>query len=209
MKIIDCSYLISNNSPVYPGDPKVNIEAIASLATDGYQLSQASLTMHVATHLDALSHLSNRCEHASDFPIELMISNACVLDVSNLSCIELTKSQIQAIQQCKTVFLHTGWSKYYGTDQYFYHPVLSIDAVDALIQADVKTIVLDMPSVDYAPYPIHKLFFESGIWIVENVLMNAEVLALEKFIAVITPIKIEAEAALTRVLVIEKDSKIR
>jgi kynurenine formamidase len=206
MKIIDCSYPINNESPVYPGDPRVDIKETASFKEDGYRLTYLSLTQHVATHVDAPSHLSKSMTQASDFPVELMVSDACVVDVSSQSTIQFTENQIKQIKQFHVVFLYTGWSKYYGSEYYLEHPALSKEAAKLLIEANVKVLVLDMPSLDYAPFTIHQTLFEAGIWIVENVMMNEEVLALGVFKSIITPIKIEAEAALARVLVMEKNS---
>ena len=191
---------------MYPKDPKVDIHEIANFKEDGYALSLATLTMHTDTHLDAPSHLSKSTIQASDFPFELMVSDACVLDVSQSQDIQLNEQQIQLIQKHNVVFLYTGWSTYYGSEQYFKHPVLTVEMAQYLIDARVKVIAVDTPSVDNAPYPIHHLLFNHGVWIVENVRIDQQVLSLEKFTAIITPIKINAEAALTRVLVMEKDA---
>lgn len=191
---------------MYPKDPKVDIHEIANFKEDGYALTLVTLTMHTDTHLDAPSHLSKSTTQASDFPIELMVSDACVLDISQSQDIHLNDQAIKLIQEHNVVFLYTGWSIYYGSERYFKHPVLTVETAQRLIDAGVKVIVVDTPSVDNAPYPIHQLLFSHGIWIVENVRIDQQVLSLEKFTAIIAPIKIEAEAALTRVLVMEKDA---
>lgn len=205
MKIIDCSYLISNSSPVYPGDPKVDIQQIADFKDDGFELTQVTLTMHTATHLDAPCHLSDSSKQASDFPVDLMISDACILDISSMQNILFTPIQIDTIHEHKVVFLYTGWSQFYGEEEYFNHPILTLKTAETIIQAGVQVVVIDTPSVDNYPYEIHKHLFNQGVWIVENTRMYEELLALKKFKAIILPINIKAEAALTRVLVMEKD----
>lgn len=209
MKIIDCSYPISKSSPVYPGDPHVDIQYLARFKEDGYELSTVTLTMHTSTHMDAPSHLSNSSKQASDFPVELMVSDACILDVSDQHEISLTNEQITCIQAYEVVFLYTGWSSYYGSEKYFHHPIITYQTAQAIIQAGIKVVVVDMPSVDNTPYAIHHLLLENNVWIIENTMIDEEVLNLRTCKAIITPIKIEAEAALTRVLVMEKTDQIR
>lgn len=204
--IIDCSYPINNASPIYPNDPKVKLKSIASLQNEGYVLTELTSTLHVATHLDALNHLSANPLNALDFPLELMISDACVIDGSSLKQITFNKQQTQQIQGYKVVYLYTGWSIYYGKDEYFDHPELTPQAAQVLIDSNVLVLVVDMPSIDYEPFLIHTQLLSHGIWLVENVKITHQVLTLKQFTSFIVPIKIDAEAAFTRVLVMEKDN---
>lgn len=56
MGIIDVTKEISDGMPVYPGDPKVKIKIVRSLAKDGHALSEISMGLHSGTHIDAPSH---------------------------------------------------------------------------------------------------------------------------------------------------------
>lgn len=54
--ILDISLPISAGMPVWPGDPRPELEPVASLPRDGVQISRVILSTHTGTHLDAPSH---------------------------------------------------------------------------------------------------------------------------------------------------------
>jgi kynurenine formamidase len=71
--------------------------------------------------------------------------------------------------------LHTGWSAYRGTDVYFDHPFLSVQAAQEVLSTGVRTLGLDAPSIDETlldgrrpALPVHHLIAAVDGVIVEN-----------------------------------------
>jgi arylformamidase len=56
MEIFDISVTLSNETVVYPGDPKVRIRTLKELKRDGVAVSEMSLGLHSGTHIDAPAH---------------------------------------------------------------------------------------------------------------------------------------------------------
>jgi kynurenine formamidase len=75
----------------------------------------------------------------------------------------------------------TGWSRHWGTPDYRTHPGLSLELVDDLLAAGVRTVGIDTLSVDVTPapgqrftgLPAHRTLAHGGAVIAEN-LTNLE-----------------------------------
>src|SRR5690554_3421068 len=92
-KIIDCTHVLDNSSPVYPNDTPLHIKYLKSMESDGYTLSEVITSMHVGTHVDAFSHLTSQSTTMDVFKIEQGISEGCVFNVVGQSVIELSQKQ--------------------------------------------------------------------------------------------------------------------
>ena len=56
MEVIDISREIKKGMEIYPGDPKLKIEAVKDFDKDGLRLSKIEMGLHSGTHIDAPSH---------------------------------------------------------------------------------------------------------------------------------------------------------
>ena len=208
-KIIDLSHVVSNQSPVYPNDQKVVIEAMKRYENDGYHLSTVTSSMHVGTHIDAPLHLSELPITMDRFPLDVGIGHGVVIDVRDQKVIELSQNQLEMIKKDDIVILYTGWDQYYHSDKYYDHPVLTMTSAQALIDKKIAMLGMDMPSIEHYPFEIHHLMMTHGVWMIEN-LTHLDLLdqsCLYEIHAI--PIKIEAEAALARVFAIELEAEVR
>jgi len=79
-RIIDISVGISTNTPVYPGDPKPEIERVASIDKDGFAVSRISFGSHTGTHIDAPSHIIVDGLTIDRLPLDNLIGPAVLLD---------------------------------------------------------------------------------------------------------------------------------
>jgi kynurenine formamidase len=52
-KVVDLSHVIDPNIPLWPGDPAVQFNTVASLDVDGYYLRSFTIGEHSATHMNA------------------------------------------------------------------------------------------------------------------------------------------------------------
>jgi kynurenine formamidase len=202
-KIIDLSHVVSNQSPVYPNDQPVVIETIKRYKDDGYHLSTLTSSMHVGTHIDAPLHLSALPITMDQFSLEIGIGRGIVIDVRGQEVIELKQDQLAKIKKGDIVILYTGWDQYYYSSKYYDHPVLSMTSAKGLIEKEIAMLGMDMPSIEHYPFEIHHLMMNHGVWMIEN-LTHLGALDKNCFYEIYAiPIKIEAEAALSRVFAIE------
>lgn len=70
MKIIDLSLPLTHHMPVYPGDPEVEIVEIHTLAQEGWNLRQLTITTHLGTHVNVPYHMVAAGQKLDAFPIE-------------------------------------------------------------------------------------------------------------------------------------------
>ena len=204
MEIIDLSHPIISHMPVYPGDREVEIIRDKNWEEDRYRLSSLMCSMHTGTHIDAPSHLSSHKTTVSEIGLDQCIGKGVLADVRYKQRIDVCDVKHLSIDFSDIIVFLTGWSQYYGRSEYDVHPVLTESCALYLIERKVKMIALDMPSCDYAPYPIHQLLFEHGILMAEN-LRNCEALIGKDFQLFAIPINIDAEGALSRVFALCKD----
>lgn len=203
MKIIDLSHPIQSNMPVYPGDQEVVISTEKTWKIDGYRLSSLISSLHAGTHIDAPSHLTDSDRVMCDIDLTSFIGRGVLVDVRNCESIELTHIQLLDIVEGDIIVFMTGWSKYYGSENYYKHPALSEELAHFLVMKKIKMIAMDMPSCDHYPYPVHKILMKGNILIAEN-LCNCEALLDNMFEVFAIPLKTDAEASLARVFAICK-----
>lgn len=79
--IIDLSQPITEQTPVYPGDPSVKIEQAGILELDGYCDHMMTLGTHVGTHIDAPMHMLVDGNSLAKIPVERFISRGICVDV--------------------------------------------------------------------------------------------------------------------------------
>ena len=98
------------------------------------------------------------------------------------------------IRNSEFLLLHTGWSRFWGTKNYFAgYPVLSAEAALWLDSFELKGLGLDTISADEADshdFPNHNILLGSDSIIIEN-LMNLDVLPGKHFMFSCFPLKID------------------
>jgi len=109
----------------------------------------------------------------------------------NVSSLEPYEKEIEKIG---FLLIHTGWSKYWGTEKYFSdYTVLSLEAANWLSKFQLKGLGLDTISADISEtddYPIHKILLKKNTIIIEN-LINLLSLPISIFTFSCFPIKFE------------------
>ena len=82
MRIFDVSVHISPQMPVWPGDPPVQIERVASINKgDPANLTRLSLGAHTGTHVDAPYHFFEKGLKVDQLPLSTLIGTAHVLEI--------------------------------------------------------------------------------------------------------------------------------
>ena len=195
MKFIDLSVPIDENTPVYPGDPKVLIEPIADFENYGMNDHKISLGIHVGTHIDAPWHMVRSGKKMDQIPIE-QFSGAGKL----VEGLDFTKVKQAGIGKGDIVLFKTGMSELFGKDEYYKnYPEISEELANYLVNQKVKIVGMDMASPDHPPFKIHKILLGANILIIEN-LTNLDKLIDKEFTIYALPIKLALDGAPARVI---------
>ncbi len=168
VKYIDITKTIHPEMDTFPGDPPVKLTTFQSqIGNDqkGPAVSEIVLTTHTGTHIDAPSHLFDGADTISSFPLNLTIGKAVVLDANS----DLD-NLIEAISQSGAHLLI--FKKIPGVAEF---PGLSPQDFASITKCGVNIVGTDYISVDKladASLRNHRGFFNSGIWIIENLSLD-------------------------------------
>jgi arylformamidase len=179
--IYDISLPITQDMPVWPGDPPVQLEQVSSMdAGDHDNISRLACSVHTGTHVDAPHHFLNDHRTIDSLPLDVLIGSAQVLQISDeVSLITsgiLEKAGISSGTSrllLKTRNSHL-WEQ--GDKEFFKDFVgVSLDGADWLVRAGIKLVGIDYLSI--APYnqsiPTHQALLKPGIVILEGLDLHA------------------------------------
>ena len=176
MKIIDLSHPIFDGMPVYPGAEHPVLESVAAVRQDGYAEKRISFFSHTGTHVDAPSHIFHAGLSLDHLVADHFVGSAVVLNFSSMPAKTIESADLepyrQLLQHTDFALIHTGWSRHWGHDAYFFgYPVLSETAADWICNFRLKGLGVDALSVDLpdAPQlPVHRRLLDHQIVIIEN-----------------------------------------
>lgn len=214
MKIVDLSHMIFPAMPVYPGTPSPAMKTVFCINEHGFLEKQITFCSHTGTHIDAPAHMLEGGKTLDQMPIDRFSGRAFVFDATRISNLVIDVRDLEPFQEALEIsdflLLHTGWSRLWGTRKYFLdYPVLTENAAAWLGRFDLKGIGMDVISADRhdsVDFPVHKLLFDRGMIVIEN-LNGLDRLLHQRFIFLCFPLKIEhAEGSPVRAVAMIDDS---
>lgn len=200
MKIIDLTYTIAENMPVYPGTDTPKLQAANTYEQNGFRETLLTMFSHTGTHMDAPAHLFAGKKTLDNFQMSQFVGTAYIIDCSDLSAGDtitmnyINKDRAKADKAEFLIFM-TGWGQYWGTEQYFWeYPYIDQKVIEYIIQTHKKGVGLDTIGID----PIadenlttHRtLFAENNRVIIEN-LTNLAQVGTNLFTLFALPLKFE------------------
>jgi kynurenine formamidase len=221
-RVVDLSHPFDQNSVYWPTAEPFKLETDFEGVTDkGYFYSayRYSAAEHGGTHIDAPVHFAKGHNSVDQIPLEQLMGDGIVIDVTSLCAANrdylVSVADIQnwekrngQIKPGTIVFLRTGFSKFYpdrkqylGTDERgaqavakLHFPGLDPAAARWLTQnRSIKAIGLDTASIDYGQstlFESHRALFEKNIPALENV-TNLDQLPEKGFSVIALPMKIK------------------
>jgi arylformamidase len=174
MRHVDISVaLLPGQTPVYPGDPGLEIERVQSRA-DGYpaNVSRLVCSTHCGTHIDAPAHFFDGQPGADQVPLETLLGPCWVADATavrdRLDAAALAELDVPA-DATRVLFRTTNsalWNTRRFTEQFV---AVTADAADVLAGRGARLIGIDYLSI--APYddpaPTHEALLRAGVTILE------------------------------------------
>lgn len=196
-QVVDLSHVLSPRTQVYPGDPVPVFTPHATTAADGFNLVRVDMGSQTGTHIDAPRHIVDGAPSVDELAPELFVGRGVVLDVRDRVAARSTITPDMwgspVLGRGDIALVHTGWSRWFGTDRYFEHPALSVDACRWLLDRGVRAIGIDTPSVDATGDPelaAHHVLAGAGAVICEN-LRNLEAIDFADPLVSLLPIPLE------------------
>ena len=186
-KTIDLSHPLGPQTPVFPGDPPLEIRAFDSTTKSTpverhLNSSGITLSLHCGTHMDAPFHFFGESKTIDQIGLERCMGDALlvrlpherhglVIDAEHLAPFE------PQLRKFERVVFNTGWHHRFGADDYFTaHPVITGSAARRIVDCGIKLVGVDTPSVDRDPFEAHLALLGNDCLIVEN-LTNLDALA--------------------------------
>jgi kynurenine formamidase len=173
---IDCSHVIEENMPVYPGTEGPTLLQACTLEDVGFREKKWIMYSHTGTHMDAPAHMLAEGKTLDQFSVEKFMGRGMVVDVRECTEKEIPLMRLQSyesiLKKVDYVLIQTGWEEYWGSEQYVGNfPALSIEAAKYLMKFNLKGIGVDAISIDLMDtetFPIHKILLENELVIIEN-----------------------------------------
>ena len=198
MKIIDLTQKLYDNVPVMAGDDKFRLYQNRFLDGNGYNGYRLETGLHVGTHIDTASHLTDNPVQICDIPLDRFTGSGVLIDARGKETITAADFGDVKIQRDDIVVVLTGTDQYFGQPRYFTDiPLMDESFAELMVSHGVKMVGIDYFSPDKYPYKTHKILFANDILVMEN-LTNLDQLLNLNFTVTALPLKLAAEASLVR-----------
>jgi kynurenine formamidase len=198
MRVIDLTQSMTNGMPVMAGITPPSFRDLASVAADGYAMSQYTFVNHTGTHVDAPAHQVLGGGTLDDIPLSHLVTEALTIDVSAHQPgpvgLDVVGGHLAEVRRNDIVLFSSGNAGDWGTDAYWHgwcYP--DADAATALIEAGVAGVGFDGPSadpVDSTGYELHRVWLSAGAIILENLAALDQLPARCRI--VVAPLKVKA-----------------
>jgi kynurenine formamidase len=192
-EVIDLSYVFSTEMPTYLPGETPNREDYVTVENDGFFIQRWNFTEHAGTHVDIPAHFVSGAETVDNYPADLLISRAVVIDISakaaenadaalEVEDIEAWESANGPIPAGAVVFLYSGWGSKWNdpaafrnadADDVQHYPGFSPAAATFLVEErDIRGIGVDTLSLDTGnstTFDVHVTILSAGKYGIEGV----------------------------------------
>ncbi|MFH0862195.1 MAG: cyclase family protein [Candidatus Altiarchaeota archaeon] len=168
MKILDISTPLTNDTLVYPGDPKM---LIRSKVKSGSVVSRASFGLHCGTHVDSPSHYIPGGKTVFELGLDRLNGPARVCDFTEVWW-EITADDIggEKIRRGDIALFRTRNSKLMQRNEFRRdYTSLSAEAAECLVRKKVPAVGIDYISIEkIGSSRVHKILLQEEIPIIES-----------------------------------------
>lgn len=174
MKIFDVTFPISEQTPIFEGDPEVEIRMKSSFeAGDTANVSQICMSAHTATHVDAPNHFINGAKRVAELSLEKLIGGCRVVELDK-SVLAIAPEHVENLKNVERVLFKTrnsdfwtDFEKGFRKDFTYIEP----EAARILVEKGVKLVGIDYLSVekfDSERAETHIILLEKEVIILEG-----------------------------------------
>ena len=166
MDVIDISVPIRPGMVTYPGDPKVQLERVNTIADgDVANISRLDLGVHTGTHVDAPLHFIDGAPAVEDLALDVLVGPAVVVDATHVQgdldeTLELPAATDRILFKTRNSEL---WSRDEFADDFVR---VGIGLAQKLAARSVRLVGVDYLSV--GDEAVHELLLGLGVVVVEG-----------------------------------------
>lgn len=175
MKIYDITVPISADVPIYKGDPGVEVTSFKSIA-DGSSanVSQISLGVHTATHIDAPNHFIDGAKRIHEIDPEKLVGPCRVIEVPE-DVVAIEPEHVGDIAGMTRLLFKTRNSQFWATPEDGFRTdftYLTSATAKLLVDSGVVLVGIDYLSIEKSGspgHPVHITLLENEVVILEGV----------------------------------------
>ncbi len=176
MKIYDVSVPISEKTPVYEGDPNVEITVASSIENgDAANVSRLCCGVHTATHVDAPNHFIDGTRRAHELEFDKLIGKCRVVELEK-DVLEINASHVENanLKGVERVLFKTRNSDFWSDFEQGFRKdftYITSDAATMLVDLNIKLVGIDYLSVEKfgsEDFGTHKTLLEKEVVIIEG-----------------------------------------
>jgi arylformamidase len=179
MKIFDVSVPISSRLPTWPGDPKVSLERVSSIARgDAANVSRLDAGVHTGTHVDAPVHFVDGATGIDSIPLETLVG-PCLVVEADPPWLELRPEDLPATAHTRILFKTRNSARWAARKVDFETEFVAVglELARRLVAEDKILVGVDYLSVEsyHAPFehPVHHTLLEARIVVIEGLDLSA------------------------------------
>jgi arylformamidase len=173
--IYDVSVPITNTMPVWPGDPAVQLQRKTHESRDhSHMVTVTDIRMgsHTGTHLDAPFHMIQGGKTLGEFPVELLVGKAAVIEIPGVRSIGRADLEHFGWNGLERVLFKTDNSNHWQDGKFYEEFVyLQPDGAEFLAERGIRLVGIDYLSIDKfksGSHPTHMVLLTKNILILEG-----------------------------------------
>ncbi len=166
LKIHDLTRTISQDMPVYPGDPQPKFDPHATIKDNNANITRITVGSHTGTHVDAPWHFLQEGNSIDIEPLDKFIGEAAIIDASGKNSITAEDFSGHDIRSNDIILIYTGTG-----DRRTDFAYLDISAAEWMAEHKIKCVGIDTASVEEygkKDAPVHKMLLARNVGIIEN-----------------------------------------
>jgi arylformamidase len=174
MPIYDVTVAISEEVPIYKGDPGVGVAAFKSIARgDSANVSQIAFGVHTGTHVDAPNHFIEGARRVHELDPEKMIGPCRVIEIDD-DVIAIEPEHIENIYDVERILFKTRNSQFWSEPERGFRPDFTyITEATAKFLGDngIVLVGIDYLSIEKSgspDHPVHMRLLKKEIVILEG-----------------------------------------
>ncbi len=175
MKIHDITVTISAKTPIYKGDPGVEISSFKAIASGASaNVSHIAFGVHTATHVDAPNHFIDGAKRVHELDPEKLMGPCRVVEVPT-DVVAIEPEHVGDIDGVKRVIFKTQNSAFWATPEDGFRPdfsYLTPATAQYLVDRGVVLVGIDYLSIEKSGssgHPVHVALLQNEIVILEGV----------------------------------------
>ena len=175
MKLYDITVTINAETPIYKGDPGVEISSFKTIASgSSANVSQIAFGVHTATHVDAPNHFIDGAKRVHELDPNKLVGTCRVISVPD-DIIAIEPEHVGNIDGIQRVLFKTQNSAFWATPELGFRTdfsYLTPATAKLLVESGIVLVGIDYLSIEKSGspgHPVHITLLEKEVVILEGV----------------------------------------